>query len=555
MRSKGVPPQPGKNRSELARKGLACVEWIVERTDALRKRIVQFAACTFVLVAVAVVADAAEDEALPPRNEATFEAIRAAALEPNRDVRMRAAWALGAMRRKDAVPTLVKLAADPVPEVRAAAFVALCRVLPAGSDVAASVEVPVGDPTLARAALYAASRLKFKGRDRLIAFTLEGTGVSGKVLAVKALGLDAPQKARPLVKKALADGHALVRAEAVRVLGKGKDPEAAAAVLAAMKDTADADAFAVRAAACEALVAMKPSGGVPALTRAVGDEHFAVRRAAVRGLRDLKARSALRVIRNRLDDKDYTVRVAACEALAAIVDPSSAVALARALADDVVEVRAAAEAALVKHPADAGHKALLPFVDYMKRLDTRIRVWRLLGEYAHPGSRETAFKHLEDRHSDVSGYAMRVLRKLGDRRLIPFLKRVLKEPGKNSAGPGELQAQEGFRAAALFKARDYIGFARLCISRTLNPPMAEDIFIPTEGMAIAGALYLADIGDRGSAGLIEGLVKLPQTGENAETAAALVAAVKKLTGKTVTPPPPRKPTKIHGTFFIEVKGE
>jgi len=507
-------------------------------------------------------ARAGERPVLAIRNGATFRAILDAAEDPDRDVRSRVAWILGRAGREEGLAALRKLARDPVPDVRAGALEALGRLLPEGSRVEVGLKVPVKDLNLRLAALRAARQLVFEQRDDLIQAGLESEDPVETELAVRALALDDPGASRPQVLAALRSPHASVRAVAVEVLARAGDEEARARVLEALEERGSEDSFLVRAAACRALAVMGAESEARRLRPAVEDVHYLVRREAIRALAALGDREALPAIRKRASDEDYTVRTAACEALGEMVEEESAPVLADRLADSVEEVRAAAEAALEEFPPDKAYRPVLKYADYVDDADTRHRAWRLLGVYAHPQTRDIAFHHLEDQDSTVSGYALQVGRKLGDRRIIPHVIGLLQTRvvgsgpmGPIEAGPLPLEGQEGFLACIEFEVKEPIPFAVLCLERIRDKRRITGmLYIPDLRVAARAAEYLAAMNYQPAVPVLEQLLKSGYNAGDLEFLSAVAGALKRLTGKEYALPtrPQVQPLDV---LFIDVRAQ
>ena len=528
-----------------------------ERTTWRRLAGVSAAVCLLcVLPARAARSDVPEK--LPPRNEATLREILKAGGEANRDVRARVAWVAGRMGRAEALAAVRRLACDPAPGVRAGALRALCTLLPRGAWVQTKLATPVAPSSLRQAALVAAARLNFMARGEVIEQALKGSDVAECILAARALGLDTAAVSRPMLLQALEDPHVLVRAEAVRTLGYAADDEAVARVLAALSAENGPDAFMMRAAACDALARMKTVRGRSRLYAAAGDDHFVVRRRAIEALVALRDARGVPAIQGRMTERDYTVRVAACVALGRLVDGTSAPLLAARLSDGTAEVRDAADAVLAGFPPDLAYGALLKYVDAGEPADTpggrtvRHRVWRLLGDYGHPGTREAAFAHLDDRDIGVQVPAFRILRKLGDRRIMPLCLEVLRATRKKTAmtGPAEGLIEESFNAAAVFMRREGIPTARLVLKKAMVVPVSDTAYVPGDRTTLAAAAYLGAIKDSGSVSVLE--EALEQMKDRVEVAQAVAAALKAITGRDY--PAPVRPKRVQaGFYFIDVR--
>jgi len=510
---------------------------------------------------------------LEPRNEETLRAILKAAGESNRDVRDRVAWVIGRIGRRDTLSVLEELAQDEVVGVRAAALTAMTQLLPAGSEVRVKLEVPVADRTLRIAALNAARHLRFERREALLDAALASGRVSERILAVRALALDAPETARERVLKMRQDSRASVRAAAVSVLGHATDDQAVQSVLDGLKENSDADSFLVRAAACESLARMKTTKSRETLYKATEDEHYLVRRSAVEAIAALHDGAGVPAVQRRITEADYTVRVAACNTLGKVIDPTSPPLLAARLDDDVPEVRQAADDALKTFPPDLAYKALLEWIDYRGRKETRQRVWRLLGEYAHPGTREAAFTHLDDDMSFVQIDAFRILRKLKDRRIIPRAIKILTTPQADMMGrvvsgggpmpeldtsrrPLEGLVEEAFKAGAVFKLREGIGLGIFIFKRSMASPMDMG-YMPRATTTLAVADYFVALDVKEAIPVMEAAFRHEEGpfSRGREYRLHLAKCLEALTGKSYPVPPAPKRPKPVGVYFIDIRPE
>ena len=503
-----------------------------------------------------------EKKRLHPRNEATFQEILKAANDPNRDVRSRVAWIIGAAGREDAVNTLNRLAADPAPRVRAAALRAMCEALPAGTEIKVTLTVPIQDHALRNTALAAAEKLSFEQRDAVIQAGLESRSVSERAYAVRAFALDPPEKWRVSLLSTIADPHPIVRAAAVRILGRTDDAEAVKLVSAAFTENSAADSFLVRAAACDALALnrIKDSAAGELLRQAVSDEHYFVRRTAIQALTAIADKSGIPAIQLRLTDDDFTVREHACMALGEMINPASPSLLADRLDDEVFEVRAAAEAALVKFPSDMAYRALLKYVDYEKRVETWHRVWRILGWYGHPKTADVALNHIEDPDALVSGMALRIMRKLKDRRVIPHVIKISNVDYVDGGHPlSDLQASEVFQIAIVFELQEPAPLASLAFHRFIAPlPLyvPEPLrWLPRPPAVGWAAEYVGTINHRPAVPYLQPLT-IPEHqrkfSANQDALDQILSVVEKLTGTRPEKIPFPKAGPSMDLFFIDV---
>lgn len=527
---------------------------MVFRKQAGRWSVTALASVVF-LCGVVVVAEPGRG----PRNDATFQAILQAANEQNRDIRARVAWVIGQMERRDADSVLVRLATDETVGVRAAALSAMVKLLPRGTEVRVRLTVPVADTVLREAALVAARHVRFEQRSKLIKTALDSTFVSERILGTRALALDTPDSARPLVEKMYHSPHALVRAAAVHTLGFATDDNAAKLVLDALAETTADDSFVVRAVACDAFARMNISRGRDQLYQALRDKHYFVRRSAVEAIEALNDSAGVPIVQQCITDDDYTIRVAACRTLGKIIAAVSPLYLAPRLADKVPEVREAADDALKTFPPDLAHRALLKWVDYRRRKETRMRVWRLLGEYGHPGTSAAAFRHLDDDAPFVRVDAFRILRKLKDERIIPRTMALLRTDRATmmKRAPLEGLIVEAFKAGAVFELRDGIDLALFAFARSMTTAL-DGGYMPSGEALIAAAEYVVAVDARKAVKVLERMYK-GATGEDGMMAPggngvmeAVASALESFTGKPHPLPLPPPRSKPVGVYFIDI---
>lgn len=472
-----------------------------------------------------------------PPTEESYRALIKAAEDPNRDVRARVAWVLGRIGEEKGAATLLELAADPTETVRVDAVRALRYTLPKGSRIRLVLDVETAGAPLRRAALLAAELFEFEQRESLVRDAWDNGPPHEKALAIRALSLNQTPGKAEMIEAALAGEHVAVQVEAIEVLGKEGSESAVGTVLG----YADSDNFELRAAMCRAAAHAKAERALPVLRDACGDTHYLVRRDAIRALVALGSTVSVPAIQARIDEQDYTVRVAACEALGEMVTPTSPPYLARRVSDEIIEVRDAAQAALMKYPADMAYRDVMQYGGTEHKADTRVRIWSILGEYGHPDTADYAFEHLEDDNRMVQGYAMRIMRKQGDRRSIPHIKKTLTL--ENTQVASEVDVEESFRAAGMFEMKEFTGLAKRLLALILNPP---EEFYPSDGMLIGCFVYLAAVDHQQAVPLME---ELYEAGAGDEQMVIMAEALNKLTGKTYELPVRRTPV---GRYFIDV---
>lgn len=209
----------------------------------------------------------------------------------------------------DAGPVLIRLLADPEPEVRLAAIDLTVRTKTVADSLAPLVRDP--DPLVRVAACRAAGELTLPAALPVLA---EALPLPDAARALRKYGLGA-RAAVPRLIECLDDPNPEVRREAAKTLGKAGE---VSAVEPLIRKFTDPDPV-VREWAAEACGEFGPRAvaAVPGLTRLLTDEAVKVRRDAVRSLGQIgpPAAGAAAAIEKLVFDPEEIVRKAAAEAL------------------------------------------------------------------------------------------------------------------------------------------------------------------------------------------------------------------------------------------------
>jgi len=217
---------------------------------------------------------------------------------------------------------------------------------------------------------------------------------------------------------------------------------------------------------------------------------------------------------------------------------------------------------------------LLKWVDYDERKETRERVWRLLGEYGHPGTRAAAFSHLDDDAPFVRIDAFRILRKLRDKRIIPRAQALLQTTTAKMMGenpPLEGLITESFRAGAIFELRDGINLAIFICARSM---VEGEGYIPSQVTVRAAVDYVVALDARQATKVLERMYHRATDEEVLERmyhwvtdeehniaeahrglATAVASALEKFTGEAHPLPSPPTRRKTVGVYFIDIRSE
>ncbi len=271
-----------------------------------------------------------------------YDALAAAVLDASGQPKVRwwpAAFALGRLEDKRALPALLTLAGDNTPYTKAFA----AKGLGALRDRSA---VPVLLPLLT------------------------GSDAGAQVEAIRALGrIGDSAAAQPLLRIVQAAGTTPpVRLEAVTALGGVR----AAAVTDALVDMLSDRSPAVRAAALRSIATLDPDGFVAVLSGLDADPDWHVRAALASILSTLPTRTGMPRLNGMLADSDQRVVAAVLNALVKIGAPNAGSLLLDHLSADDPVVRAAAAAGLGELRAPAGAQALPAAYQYGLRDSTYV---------------------------------------------------------------------------------------------------------------------------------------------------------------------------------------
>ncbi|SDZ11429.1 HEAT repeat [Micromonospora pattaloongensis] len=195
--------------------------------------------------------------------------------------RARAAEVLGNLRRRDAVPTLVALLADPDPDVRAVTARALGRIADPTAVPALLASLVGPRPVPPQAVADAVLRIGADGRDALVG-ALDHPAELVRVTAVEVLGLVGAITAAGRVIEVLSgDASPAVRARAAVTLGRLGTRQSLGPLLTAVEPTQPP---ALRAAAARALGDLGAVAAAPALGTLLADPDHDVAHAAAYAL-------------------------------------------------------------------------------------------------------------------------------------------------------------------------------------------------------------------------------------------------------------------------------
>ena len=306
-----------------------------------------------------------------------YDALAAVVLDASGQPKVRwwpAAFALGRLEDKRALPALLTLAGDNTPYTKAFA----AKGLGALRDRSA---VPVLLPLLT------------------------GSDSGAQVEAIRALGrIGDPAAAQPLLRIAQGGGATTpqVRLEAVTALGGVR----AAGVTDALVDMLSDRSPAIRAAALRSIAALDSEGFVAVLSGLDADPDWHVRSALAAILSTLPTRTGMPRLNAMLGDSDQRVVAAVLNALVKIGAPNAGSLLLDHLSADDPVVRAAAATGLGELRAPAGAQALPAAYQYGLRDSTYVARAAVVDAFAKYGI--TSARSLLDAALADKDWAVRV---------------------------------------------------------------------------------------------------------------------------------------------------
>jgi HEAT repeat protein len=280
-----------------------------------------------------------EDSALLP---AFVEALRE---DPSPDVRREAAAVLAAWEQDDVVEALCAALLDADDDVRATAAQSLSELkeLPSGHVLRRWAARP--EPFVRRSVLRGLRELRFADAFEPALSALPDPNADVRIEAVAVLGwLKDARALAPLASLAAGDADADVRRAAVGALGfaLASDPAIVDALLAALRD----DAWQVREEAATTLGKLRAPSASEALIAALDDVYWQVRLRAVRALGLLRDAQAASAVAPLLSHTISNLRKEAALALGDLGSRESLPALQAALEDRDPDVRKAIRIAI-----------------------------------------------------------------------------------------------------------------------------------------------------------------------------------------------------------------
>lgn len=201
--------------------------------------------------------------------------------DPDPIVRRNAIIYLGTERKKENVPSLIKMLDDESPEVKRAAVNALANIKDS------------------RAVSPLIDRFKAE------------TNLNLKMNIIIAMGELKSAVSVPTLKTLLKDPYPAFRNEAVRALGKINSPDTYKDIVAMLNDEAEG----VRVITADVAGVLKLRSSVPLLVKNLKDPVAVVRRACARAIGQIGEISALPELEKLLQDKDQQVILTAKEAI------------------------------------------------------------------------------------------------------------------------------------------------------------------------------------------------------------------------------------------------
>lgn len=295
-------------------------------------------------------------------------ALVVALRDPNLEVRMTAAQALGSLDDPRAVDALLEaLRSDADAGVRKMAAWALGEIeSPRGVAGLSQAVRSDGSIEVRAMAAWALGEIESPEGVAPLGGALRDSSVEVRRMAVWALGEIESAEAVEWLTPALKDDDVEIRRKAAWALGEIESPAAVAGLGAAMRDS-DAE---VRSTAAWALGEIESPVAIDALRAGVHDSNVEVRRKAVWALGEIEDPRAVPALTEALGDSDPEARKTAVWALGEIQDPSAIPALRPLLQDPDEEVRKTAIWALIEMDDPAVYDVL---VELLKDEDPEVR--------------------------------------------------------------------------------------------------------------------------------------------------------------------------------------
>jgi len=195
-----------------------------------------------------------------------------------------------------------------------------------------------------------------------------------------------------------------VRREAVRDIGRMRQPSAVKILCEALENDAD---FGVRAMAAEALGNMRSREGVPSLVKALGDENRNVRAGVIVAFGYIRDKNSVQPLAEYLKkETDLGLRLSAINVLGVIGSHEAAPALMEALEDKNPRLSSVAAQSLGRMRYSQALKPLLKLASKSKDESLRLAAIKALGEIGNPEAVKTLENLLEKEKSPNVQYAL-----------------------------------------------------------------------------------------------------------------------------------------------------
>ncbi len=359
---------------------------------------------------------------------------------PNRDTVKYAAYILGALKHREAIPRIARLFARNDPEMRQFAVFALGEI----GDQAAFETLTAGlrDPeNVVRE--YAAAALERLGEQRAIpalkqAIRIEQGAMFNMATALYTLG---DREVVDILINRLRQPESVGRLYAVYALGKLRDRSTVEPLVECLTDPT------VRWLAVRALASLQDAAVTPLLAAAASRDP-GVRLGASEALGDIGDRRAIPILLERIIDTDLGVRGVAAAALVRIRDRSTSARLIELLrkGDPSIKAQVLRVLAALGDPA-----TVADIIAAASSPDAAVRINAVfaLGELRDTRGIGTMIARLGDERMDVSQTAVAALVKMGAPAISSLLEIVATPKHASLAGCvqvlGRLKAREAVR--------------------------------------------------------------------------------------------------------------
>lgn len=258
---------------------------------------------------------------------------------------------------------------------------------------------------------------------------LKSTDASERRQGAELLGQGRNPKGAPALMNALADESPAVRQAAADALGlmtwRPASPKLSQMLLE------DKESSVRQQAAISLSYIMDPAAG-PALSKALKDDEPSVRYAALHTISVLKYAPAEEQVADLLASKDANMRRGAIAALGNLKAAKSGAAIVAALADEDRFVKTEAIKAIGNIPYEAGAPELVKLLDKQQQPAVRVEAALALSKMGRKDGLLTAYEFLRAPEISVRSQSLTVLGSVGDARSLQLVEEMIAADPKSA---------------------------------------------------------------------------------------------------------------------------